>query len=165
MEAHSRNHTVLKNKMDACEIKKGLNLNKLFKYTDINTAFENQQLILGYSLHACDIGGNTKETKICYKWRDLLFDEFFAQGDNEKKEGYPISMLCDRNTTKINHSQIGFINFVIKPTFELLVNIFPEVYPLINNLRINLRNFQRMAKEEDDNDKKIVIEKNKLPFL
>lgn len=150
MEAHSRNYSLLKNKLDALEIKKGLNINKLSENIDLNTVFENQQTILGYSLHACDISGNTKQIKINNKWKDLLFEEFFAQGDLEKKEGFPISMLCDRNNTKINHSQIGFINFVVKPSFELLVDVFPEIYPLINNLKINLRNFLKLAKEDDE---------------
>lgn len=150
MEAHSRNYTLLKNKLDALEIKKGLNLNKLLENSDINTVFDNQQQILGYSLHACDISGNTKDWRISNKWKDLLFEEFFAQGDFERKADVTISMLCDRNTTKINSSQIGFINYVVKPTFELLMNIFPEVYPLMNNLKLNLRNFQKLAREEDD---------------
>jgi len=150
MEAHSRNYAYLKNKLDMFEIKKGINLNKFLVNTDINTIFDNQQHVLGYSLHACDISGNTKETKISNKWKDLLFEEFFAQGEIERKEGVPISILCDRNSSKINHSQVGFINFVVKPTFELLMNIFPEIYPLLNNLKINLRNLQKLAKEDDE---------------
>ena len=41
--------------------------------------------------------------------------------------GLPISPNCDRNTTKEPESQIGFINFVVKPAFMLLADIIPEV--------------------------------------
>lgn len=150
MEAHARNLTLLKNKLEALDIKKGLNLNKLIDSNDVNYVFENQQLILGYALHSCDISGNTKDIKISLKWKDLIFEEFFAQGDIEKKAGSSVTILCDRETTKINHSQIGFINYIVKPTFDLLLNIFPEVYPLMNNLKINLRNFQKLVKQEDE---------------
>ena len=128
----------------------GVNLNKLTNTGDINKTFENQQDILGYCLHACDISSAAKDTKICHKWRDLVFLEFFNQGDLEKKNGLNTSILCDRDTTKINTSQIGFINFIAKPTFDLLFNIFPEIYPYLNNINLNLRIFQKLSKEDEE---------------
>ena len=60
-------------------------------------------------------------------WTTRCLDEFFEQGDKERKMGLPISPNCDRNTTKEPESQIGFINFVVKPAFMLLADIIPEV--------------------------------------
>jgi hypothetical protein len=150
MENHSRNLSSLKNKLDTFDIRKGVNLNRLIETDNLNNIFENQQHILGFSLHSCDISGSAKPTKICLEWRNLLFKEFFVQGDTEKKAGMTASILCDRETTKINHSQIGFINFIVKPTFDLLLNIFPEVFPLMNNIKVNLRMFQKISKEEEE---------------
>lgn len=36
-----------------------------------------------------------------------VLQEFFNQGDLEKKAGLPVSMLMDRNTTNIAKMQIG----------------------------------------------------------
>ena len=60
-------------------------------------------------------------------WTSRCLDEFFAQGDKERERGLPISPNCDRTTTKEADSQIGFMNFVVKPAFVLLAEIIPEV--------------------------------------
>ena len=48
----------------------------------------------------------------------------------------PISPLCDRNTVNKPDSQIGFLKFVIRPTYLLLGKILPrveeEVMPIID---------------------------------
>ena len=53
----------------------------------------------------------------------------------EEKLGIPISPLCDRRTVKKSDSQIGFLKFVIRPTYLILGEIIPkvqeEVMPLI----------------------------------
>jgi len=54
----------------------------------------------------------------------------------EEKLGIPISPLCDRRTVKKSDSQIGFLKFVIRPTYLILGEIIPkvqeEVMPLID---------------------------------
>ena len=42
------------------------------------------------------------------------------KGDLEKEMDLDISPLCDRNTINIPQSQIGFITYIIEPTFHLL---------------------------------------------
>jgi len=50
--------------------------------------------------------------------------------------GIPISPLCDRRTVKRADSQIGFLKFVIRPTYALLGEILPrvkeEVIPIVD---------------------------------
>lgn len=150
MHSHSKHLLRLKNKLESLNINKGKNLNKFIEGENMNIIFDNQQQVLGFTLHSCDISTASKESKICLEWRDLLFKEFFHQGDIEKKHGFTPSMLCDRVTTKIHESQIGFISFLVKPTFELLLDIFPEIYTLMSNIKKNLRMFQKLAAEEEN---------------
>lgn len=151
MEFHSSDLEIIKSKMESYEIKKGLNLNKLVsEKKDLLEVFENQQKILGFALHNADISNVAKETKICHKWRDLIFIEFFNQGDKEKSLNLKPSILCDRETTNVNSSQIYFISVIVKPSFDLLVNIFPEISPLLDYIKINLRNYQIICKKEEE---------------
>lgn len=57
-------------------------------------------------------------------------------GDKEKELGLPISPLCDRDTVKKTDSQIGFLKFVVRPTYLLLGAIIPKaaevVMPIID---------------------------------
>mmetsp|Transcript_83377 Transcript_83377/g.231402 ORF Transcript_83377/g.231402 Transcript_83377/m.231402 type:complete len:512 (-) Transcript_83377:70-1605(-) len=86
-------------------------------------------------LHSADISNPAKPARLSETWTDLLKQEFFMQGDEEKRLGLPVSPLCDRCNTSFATSQVGFIQFVVRPTFELLqelapitkVAIFPEI--------------------------------------
>jgi len=94
-------------------------------------------LFIKFLLHAADISNPVKTEDLAIYWADCALSEFFAQGDEEKKMGLPISPLCDRDTVKRHDSQIGFIKFVIQPTFELIGEIIPrvkeDIMPAVDN--------------------------------
>lgn len=53
-------------------------------------------------------------------------------GDKEAELGLPFSPLCDRKSTLVAQSQIGFIDFIVEPTFTLLTDSTERiVIPLI----------------------------------
>jgi hypothetical protein len=53
-------------------------------------------------------------------------EEFFQQGDKEKAAGMEVSPMCDREVGTKHDSQIGFINFIVKPAFESWMRLLPE---------------------------------------
>jgi len=83
--------------------------------------------ILHYMMHAADISNGAKQKHIAVNWADRCLEEFFRQGDREKELGLPVSPLCDRDTVSRPESQKGFIEFIIKPTFEVLVEVLPLI--------------------------------------
>jgi hypothetical protein len=52
-------------------------------------------------IKAADIGHAAKSIDLHERWTLLVCEEFFQQGDMEKKLGLPVSMYCDRETTDI----------------------------------------------------------------
>ncbi|XP_061464268.1 dual specificity calcium/calmodulin-dependent 3',5'-cyclic nucleotide phosphodiesterase 1A isoform X2 [Rhineura floridana] len=83
-------------------------------------------------LHAADISHPSKSWDLHYRWTMALMEEFFRQGDKEAELGLPFSPLCDRKSTMVAQSQIGFIDFIVKPTFALLTDSMEKiVFPLI----------------------------------
>ncbi|XP_035375797.1 calcium/calmodulin-dependent 3',5'-cyclic nucleotide phosphodiesterase 1A isoform X2 [Electrophorus electricus] len=87
---------------------------------------------LSLLLHAADISHPAKGWKLHYRWTQALMEEFFRQGDKEAELGLPFSPLCDRKATMIAQSQIGFIDFIVEPTFSVLVDITEKIItPLI----------------------------------
>ena len=98
---------------------------------------DEQWNILQYILHVADISNPAKERPLCEFWAQRCISEFFAQGDKEAEIGLPVSPNCDRNTTKVPDSQIGFITYVVRPTFEVMGMLIPEVQerivPIIND--------------------------------
>ena len=159
------------------------NKNKIKKFeliTDINneqTTNEEKQALFDYFIHSADLGHNTKIFKISLKWVKLLSEEFWLQGDKERKMNLNISFLCDRDTTIVPKSQVGFIGGFIIPTYNFLVIMFPNLSYTIENAKDNLNKWQKLADEgrkkgwspekkneedvnKNENEKKIKNEKN-----
>ncbi|XP_035757319.1 calcium/calmodulin-dependent 3',5'-cyclic nucleotide phosphodiesterase 1B [Egretta garzetta] len=87
--------------------------------------------VLSLLLHAADISHPTKQWSVHSRWTKALMEEFFRQGDKEAELGLPFSPLCDRTSTLVAQSQIGFIDFIVEPTFSVLTDVAEKmVLPL-----------------------------------
>uniref|UniRef100_A0A8V0ZAX5 Phosphodiesterase n=1 Tax=Gallus gallus TaxID=9031 RepID=A0A8V0ZAX5_CHICK len=67
---------------------------------------------LSLLLHTADISHPAKAWDLHHRWTMSLLEEFFRQGDKEAELGLPFSPLCDRKSTMVAQSQIGFIDFI-----------------------------------------------------
>lgn len=99
-------------------------------------------------LHFADVSNPLKPFKICKAWAWRVLDEFFDQGDEEKKLGIPVGMLNDR--AKINRpgSQHGFINFMVAPLVFSTVQLFPALHPLYAQMADNLESWRHLWIED-----------------
>ncbi|KAJ3219533.1 High affinity cAMP-specific 3',5'-cyclic phosphodiesterase 7A [Dinochytrium kinnereticum] len=91
------------------------------KLTGTGFNFESRQdrrLVLNIAIKCADVNNPTKPNESSRKWTELICEEFFAQGDEEKKKGLPISMFMNRESTDIPKSQMGFIDFIVNPLFD-----------------------------------------------
>ncbi|KAK3769395.1 hypothetical protein RRG08_029023, partial [Elysia crispata] len=48
-------------------------------------------------------------------------------GDREQELGLPFSPLCDRKNTLVAESQIGFIDFIVEPSFQVMGDMLERV--------------------------------------
>ena len=87
--------------------------------------------LLMFMLHLADISGQAKGGSLFLLWTDRCMEEFFQQGDEETKLDLPISPNCDRKTVIPSESQVGFIQFVIEPAYEVLGMYIPYVQETI----------------------------------
>mmetsp|Transcript_63043 Transcript_63043/g.153613 ORF Transcript_63043/g.153613 Transcript_63043/m.153613 type:complete len:221 (+) Transcript_63043:1095-1757(+) len=110
--------------------------------------------VLGYMLHLADISNPAKSSDLAAMWADRVLEEFFLQGDKEAELALPISPLCDRRTTSRSQSQIGFINFIVLPAYELLGQLIPQVESVVlPQIRTNLTYWEEQKQlEEEDAD-------------
>uniref|UniRef100_A0A8C6URK6 Phosphodiesterase n=1 Tax=Neogobius melanostomus TaxID=47308 RepID=A0A8C6URK6_9GOBI len=87
---------------------------------------------LSLLLHTADISHPAKSWDLHHRWTTSLLEEFFRQGDKEAELGLPFSPLCDRKSTMVPQSQIGFIDFIVVPTFTVLTDMMERIVtPLI----------------------------------
>lgn len=128
MSSHTKVYAIVKSRIDAVylDTKSNNKINAIIKGEDNMSKFDKQQDLINFIVHAADISNPAKSFSIYEKWTECINKEFFHQGDLEKKESLPVSFLCDRTTTNVPKSQIGFINSIVWPLFKVLSFLIPE---------------------------------------
>jgi hypothetical protein len=105
-------------------------------------------------LHTSDIGNPAKSTTLAQEWSSRIVRELFTQGDEEKRMGLPVSPLCDRTTTDLASSQLGFIDFIVMPSFSALTELLPRVGDVcIKDLTQTREFWDRRKNNKDSGDK------------
>jgi len=104
----------------------------------------NKVFLLGQALHLADISNPCRSWEVASRWTDLVFREFFYQGDLERALSLPISQLCDRKTVNIAQSQVGFINFLVLPVFQEFAKLCQNLHPLIQRAEQNKKAWEEL---------------------
>mmetsp|Transcript_6600 Transcript_6600/g.16470 ORF Transcript_6600/g.16470 Transcript_6600/m.16470 type:complete len:154 (+) Transcript_6600:2213-2674(+) len=115
---------------------------------------EDRTFVLKLGLHCADISNPVKPPVISKQWTDRVMEEFYQQGDKERALGMPISPFYDREKDGIQNvgkCQIGFIDFIIKPLYEVWAAHFPECSHCLDYLSQN----RQYWSDGMDEDKKV----------
>ncbi|XP_014673302.1 PREDICTED: high affinity cAMP-specific 3',5'-cyclic phosphodiesterase 7A-like [Priapulus caudatus] len=86
---------------------------------------EQRHFILQITLKCADISNPCRPWEISNRWSERASEEFYRQGDLEKKIGIPVTPLCDRMSTPVPKIQAGFMEFVVGPLFKLWQQFLP----------------------------------------
>lgn len=78
---------------------------------------EDRHFILQIALKCADISNPCRPWDISKKWSYKVCEEFFRQGDYERRLNLPVTPLCDRNITSIPKIQAGFFKHVVTPLY------------------------------------------------
>jgi hypothetical protein len=125
---------------------------------DFDPKSTDKDLTISMLFHLADISNTTKPWDICRNWIDLLFVEFFNQGDLERNRSAPISYLMDRSTVNVAKSQMGFIDVIINPAFSAAGDII-NIEMNLTNLACNKVKWQELFDEYEDkmNEEKLKL--------
>jgi len=85
------------------------------------TAPQDRLLVLRMALKCGDLGHAAKSLEQHKQWVARITEEFYRQGDNERKHGLPISPFMDRQTANLPQSQVGFMQYLVQPMYEVFV--------------------------------------------
>lgn len=147
-------------------IKDQKNMNKVVDTSSEQAEQKSKQLISSVLIHSCDISTSLRTFDLSVQWAELLFEEFFYQGDTEKMQGMEISMMCDRTTTDITKGQSGFIQFVVLPIFYQLNEICPDIEHMqIAEGNANIESWKIRAEYERKHNERQEILSHKMEKL
>ena len=153
MTLHNKEFQFLKSKSQTYNIKQGENVEKIFENIDPVTSFNLRQEFLNVLIHSADVSNPTKPLDIYKQWAQRCVEEFFKQGDMEKRLGMTVSFNCDRDTVSLPQSQVGFIDAIVFPLFSVICEYFPGLKFTLENLGKNLTYFKGV--KENESKKKI----------
>ncbi|CAK76020.1 unnamed protein product (macronuclear) [Paramecium tetraurelia] len=106
---------------------------------------KDKQRLMDLVVHSSDVSNPTKSFEIYKQWTERVLTEFWLQGDKERELGLPISYLCNRYTTNMAEAQLGFIDYVVKPTFSCVQGFLPAFEPYLENLDKNKAKWQELV--------------------
>jgi cAMP-specific phosphodiesterase 4 len=109
---------------------------------------ETKFLVMNNILHSADISNPCRTWDVCRPWAMQVLEEFFEQGDEEKRLGVPVQFLNDRDKLNRPNSQIGFLEFMIVPHFAAQIRLWPTMAEMGQNLQTNLQHWEEIWKKE-----------------
>ncbi|XP_061610733.1 cAMP-specific 3',5'-cyclic phosphodiesterase 7B-like isoform X2 [Phyllopteryx taeniolatus] len=76
-----------------------------------------RHFILQIGLKCADVCNPCRVWPLSKQWSERVCEEFFMQGDLERKFNLEISPLCDQQAHSVPAIQSGFISYIVEPLF------------------------------------------------
>ena len=108
---------------------------------------DDKMAVLKMAVHLADISNPVKNFNLALLWTGLLYDEFFKQGDQEEQAERNKSYLMDRYTTNIAGCSIGFMNILVAPAYDALIQVIPLAQVCMDNLNSNKERWEELKDE------------------
>ncbi|KAH9523478.1 putative 3',5'-cyclic phosphodiesterase pde-5 [Bulinus truncatus] len=88
------------------------------------------------AMTACDLCAMYKPWDVQLSLVYIIMEEFWQQGDEEKKRGLvPMQMMDRDKKEELPMLEVGFIQSICVPCYELMYSIMPETEPMLNGAR------------------------------
>lgn len=107
---------------------------------------DDKQMVLNMCLYTSNHCHATKNGITYFKWIALEMEEYFQQGDIEKKLGYEVTPFFDRTSCNPFQFQLGYIEVIAEPLTAAWSEFMPQ----------NVRNTLTKGLEEN---KKLMTQK------
>ncbi|ERL92501.1 hypothetical protein D910_09814 [Dendroctonus ponderosae] len=99
---------------------------------------ENRFYLASLLMTCADLSDQTKDWTETKKVAQLIYAEFFAQGDLEKKMGKEPANMMDREKASIPDHQLEFLTQCCICIFRILAAVFPNAKVLVDAIKQNI---------------------------
>uniref|UniRef100_A0A803V973 Phosphodiesterase n=2 Tax=Telluraves TaxID=3073808 RepID=A0A803V973_FICAL len=106
---------------------------------------QHRSLLLCLLMTSCDLSDQTKGWKTTRKIAELIYKEFFSQGDLEKAMGNSPLEMMDREKAYIPELQISFMEHIAMPIYKLLQDLFPKAAELYERVASNREQWTKVS--------------------
>ncbi|XP_072045778.1 uncharacterized protein [Amphiura filiformis] len=111
---------------------------------------KHRHFIIQIALKCADICNPCRTWEVTKRWAEMVVEEFFNQGDQEKKQNLTVTNSCDRFKTTVGKIQTGFITYVVEPLFLEWVRFLPTGLSrkMLFNVKKNKAQWEVVIEEE-----------------
>lgn len=105
-----------------------------------------RRMVRGLAMNCCDLIAMALPFRSVLRTVDVIYEEFFSQGDLEKSQGLSPQELMDRDKiNSIPQQQIGFVKGVALPMYSLLSSpiVLPRASELVGLLNRTVAKWER----------------------
>ncbi len=78
---------------------------------------EDRHFMLQIALKCADISNPCRPWEVSRAWSLQVTEEFYRQGDLERRLSLPVTPMCDRYSSTVSKIQAGFFRFIAAPLF------------------------------------------------
>lgn len=109
---------------------------------------EHREALMALMMTGADLCAVPKPWDTQRRTAEYLYEEFWAQGDEEKRKGLqPIRMLDRLYRDEIPKQQVGFINFICLPLYTTLSKLLPESSALLERCKCIREHWEMVTRE------------------
>lgn len=113
-------------------------------------ATDNKRLLLSLLMTCCDLNDQIKVWSTVQRVAELVYTEFFVQGDLEREMGFNPNLMMDRKKACVPALQIEFLDTVVTPTFDIFCKVFPETTNFLETIKTNRSQWEMMKAKDDE---------------
>ena len=106
-----------------------------------------ETMVLEVAIKAADIGHSAKTWELHKVWSDRICEEFFQQGDEEKKLGLTISPFMNRLTPQTAKNQVGFFDYIVLPLYNSMTDVYSSLEIIRGKVKSNYDIWKVMEKK------------------
>merc|ERR1712188_32255 len=111
---------------------------------------DDRRMVIQTILMTVDISNIAKPWEVAKVWAERVSQEFFAQGDLEKSEGRHVAPFMDRTQSSMEKTSVNFTEYMALPLYEVVVQLFPEMNPVLSYMDDNRRRHKRKMQEREE---------------
>ena len=137
---------------------------KVKEAEELELSSSNFSDILHSLLHCADLANPAKPRDIAIQWSRKIEEESYQQGDEERKIGFDVSHMCDRENPIFEKNQFTFLTFVAFPLWEAWSElVYPNATIMLEHLLENKEyweSVQPLTPLETETETKLIDNEN-----
>lgn len=106
-----------------------------------------KHLLMSLLMTCCDLSDQVRPWQTHREVAQLVYSEFFAQGDMEREKGLTPNTMMDRQRACVPQLQFEFIDTCARPTFAVLAGLFEQTGDMVRTIDANRRHWEEMRVE------------------